>query len=104
MNHQFITQSTLDALGIDLTGQDIESLLAHLNDTLQERVGTEITETLDDKQLKTLLDMQENATEEELGTWLETAVPDMQQIVQDEIDILIGELAESSDDINNVEK
>lgn len=104
MNHQFITQSTLEALGIDLTGQDVEALLTHLNDTLQQRVGTEITETLNEEQLKTLLDMQENASEEELGSWLETAVPDMQQIVQDEIDILIGELADSSDEINQTKE
>lgn len=104
MQHQFITQSTLDALGIDLTGQDVESLLTHLNDTLQERVGAEITETLNDEQLKTLLDMQENANEDEIATWLEANVPDMQQIVQDEIDIIIGELADSSDQINTIEK
>jgi len=100
MNQQFITESTLDALGIDLDGQDKDALLAHLNETLQERVGTEITESLNDDQLKTLLVMQENAPEEELGTWLEQNVPDLKQIVQDEIDILLGELAENSDGIN----
>lgn len=100
MNQQFITESTLDALGIDLQGQDKEALLAHLNDTLQERVGTEITESLDDAQLKTLLALQENASDDELADWLEQNVPDMKQIVQDEIDILLGELAENSDGIN----
>lgn len=100
MNEQFITESTLDTLGIDLGGQDKEALLAHLNDTLQERVGTEITESLDDEQLATLLDLQENATDEALGAWLEQNVPDFQQMVQDEIDILLGELAENSDGIN----
>lgn len=100
MNQQFITESTLDALGIDLTGQDKEALLAHLNETLQERVGAEITESLDDNQLQTLLDMQENSTEDELGNWLEQNVPDFKLLVQDEIDIILGELAESSDSIN----
>lgn len=100
MNQQFITQSTLDALGIDLSGQDLDALLVHLNDTLQERVGTEIADSLDDEQLKTLLDLQETASEEALGEWLEKTVPDFQQLVQDEIDIILGELAENSDDIN----
>lgn len=100
MNQQFITESTLDALGIDLTGQDKEALLVHLNETLQERVGAEITESLDDNQLQTLLDLQENSTEDELGTWLEQNVPDFKLLVQDEIDIILGELAESSDSIN----
>jgi hypothetical protein len=100
MNQQFITESTLDALGIDLSGQDKDTLLVHLNETLQERVGAEITESLDDTQLQTLLDLQENATDEDLGTWLEQNVTDFKQIVQDEIDILLGELAENSDGIN----
>lgn len=100
MNIQFITQETLDALGIDLSGQDQEALLAHLNETLQERVGAEITEELDDKQLQNLIDMQDNATEDEIAEWLEQAVPDLKDIVQDEIDILLGELAENSDGIN----
>lgn len=100
MDQQFITQSTLDELGIDFSGQDQKALLAHLNDTLQERVGTEIADSLDDEQLKTLLDLQESATEEVLGEWLETTVPEFKQIVQDEIDILLGELAENGDDID----
>jgi hypothetical protein len=100
MNQQFITESTLDALGIDLSGQDKDALLTHLNETLQERVGAEITESLDDAQLQTLLDLQDKATDEDLGTWLEQNVPDLKQIVQDEIDIILGELAENSDGIN----
>lgn len=103
MNQQFITQNAIDALDIDLSGEDIESLLTHLNDTLQERVGVEITEALSDEQLKTLLDMQDSASEEELGTWLETNVPDMKQIVQDEIDIILGELADSRDQLKTTE-
>lgn len=100
MNNQFITESTLDNLGVDLGKQDKQSLLTHLNETLQERVGAEITESLDDDQLATLLDLQENGSDEEVGNWLERNVPDFQQMVQDEIDILLGELAENSDGIN----
>ena len=100
MNQQFITEDTLEEFGIDLQNQDKESLLTHLNETLQERVGTEIAATLRDDQLETLLDMQETASDEQVGTWLEQNVPELSQIVQDEIDILLGELAESSDAIN----
>jgi len=100
MDQQFITENTLDALGIDLQGQDKQLLLTHLNETLQERVGTEIADTLDDTQLETLLQLEETTNGDEVGLWLEQNVPDMKQIVQDEIDILLGELAESSDGIN----
>jgi hypothetical protein len=100
MNKQFITEGTLEEFGIDLQNQDKESLLTHLNETLQERVGTEVAAMLGDDQLETLLDMQETASDEQVGTWLEQNVPELSQIVQDEIDILLGELAESSDAIN----
>lgn len=98
MNHQFITQSTLETLGFDLSGEDVEELLEYLNDTLQERVGVEITQTLKEDQLKTLAAMQETASEKDLGEWLEENVPDMQKIVQNEIDILIGEIAETEEE------
>jgi hypothetical protein len=99
---EFITKESLLSLGINLDGQDVDSLLDHLNDTLQERVGTELTESLNDEQLKTLVELQDKATDEEVGNWLEANVPEFEQIVKDEIDILLGELAENSDGINKV--
>ena len=98
MTHQFITQSTLEALGFDLSGEDVEALLDHLNETLQERVGVEIAESLNEKQLAILVDLQEKASETDLGAWLEENVPDLDQIVQNEIDILIGEIADTEDE------
>ena len=95
-----ITKALLDEAGIDLTGQDVDALLAHLNQTLEERVGTEITESLDDTQLDELLAVQENGSDEEVGAWLEKNVPELQEITQDEIDILLGELSENADSIN----
>jgi hypothetical protein len=98
MQPQYITQSTLETLGIDLTGEDVEALLDDLNETLQERVGTEITQSLTEKQLTELVDMQESASEEAIGAWLEKNIPDMPQIIQNEIDILIGEIVEDDDE------
>lgn len=101
MNDPLITQQTLDDFGISLTdAQDATALLAHLNETLDERVGAEITETLDDEQLKELLALQEKSDDEAVGTWLSANVDELEQITQDEIDILLGELAEISNDIN----
>lgn len=98
MQPQYITQSTLETLGIDLSDQDIDALLEDLNETLQERVGTEITQSLNEDQLKELVSIQESASEEEMGAWLEKNVPDMKQIVQNEIDILIGEIVEDEEE------
>ncbi|MDB5167980.1 MAG: hypothetical protein JWO55_238 [Candidatus Saccharibacteria bacterium] len=98
MQPQYITQSTLETLGIDLSGEDVDALLDDLNETLQERVGTEIAQSLQEEQLKELADLQESATETEIGTWLQKNVPDMQQIIQNEIDILIGEIVEEEEE------
>lgn len=97
---QYITKETLDAFGISLEGHDETSLLEHLNDTLKERIGTEIAALLDDTRLNELLDLQETASDEQVGDWLTQNVPELPQIVQDEIDILMGELADSTDSIN----
>jgi len=100
MDSPIITKQLLDEAGINLSDQDINALLAHLNQTLEERVGTEITESLSDDQLKALLDVQETGNDEAVGAWLEQNVPELQEITQDEIDILLGELAENADGVN----
>lgn len=97
---QYITKETLDAFGISLEGHDETSLLEHLNDTLKERIGTEIAALLDDTRLNELLDLQETVSDEQVGDWLTQNIPELPQIVQDEIDILMGELADSTDSIN----
>lgn len=95
----FITKSTLVALGIDLDDQDVESLLERLNDAVEERIGDEIIESLDDDELEELVKLQKTATPKELGDWIAEYVSDYDQIVSDEIDIVIGELAENADRI-----
>ncbi|OGL21567.1 hypothetical protein A2707_06045 [Candidatus Saccharibacteria bacterium RIFCSPHIGHO2_01_FULL_45_15] len=96
----YITKDALLALGINLGDQDIDSLLAHLNDTVEERIGAEITESLSDEQLQELIDLQDNATDEEVGDWIAKHVPDYKEIVQDNIDIVIGELVDGADEVN----
>ena len=100
MQKQYITKEIIDQLGINLNETDVDSILAHLNSTLAERIGAEITEELDDEQLKTLLRLQETASEEEVGDWINQNVPEIEQIAQDEVDILLVELADGSDIIN----
>lgn len=100
MNQQIITESMLKAYGVKLGDQDIASLLQHLNDTLNERVGVEITDSLNDDQLDELLKLQESSDDEQVGEWIEQHVPELQEIIQDEVDILLGELAENADGLN----
>lgn len=92
-----ITAQMLTDRGINLPANEQEEFLTHLNDTLSERVGTEITESLDDEKLQILLDLQESSDDEAVGAWIKENVPEMNQIIQDEIDILIDELATKDD-------
>lgn len=96
----YITEESLKNIGINLEGKDVNSLLAHLNDTVEERVGAELTDALDDTQLEELVKLQSTASDEEVGKWLQENVADFEQIIADEVDIVLGELAESSDGIN----
>ena len=97
-----ITREVLEQAGVKLDGQDVDALLTRLNQTLEERVGTEITMSLSDEKLEEMVDLQESGTEDQLVEWMNTNVPELEQITQDEVDIILGELAENSDDISKV--
>ena len=96
----FITKDSLLALGITVSDADAQSLITHLNQTVEERIGIEIAQQLDDAQLQELVKLQTSATPEELGEWIAERVPDYEQIVQDNIDIVVGQLAESVEGVN----
>ncbi len=100
MNSTMITLEALEQFGIETNRSDIDNFLTHLNDMLDERVGIEITESLDDTKLAELLKLQESGDDNTIGDWLQANVPELEQIAQDEIDILLGEVAENSDDFN----
>lgn len=95
-----ITREVLESAGINLDGKDVDALIDHLNQTLEERVGAEITNSLTDDQLKEMLDLQENGSDEQLFDWMNVNVPEMDSLVQDETNIILGELAEESDGLN----
>ncbi|HSW77855.1 MAG TPA: DUF5663 domain-containing protein [Candidatus Chromulinivoraceae bacterium] len=101
MEEQYITEDTLKTFGVAIGDQDEESLLEHLNEILQERIGAEVASTLDETRLEQLINLQEaNSTDEQIGTWLQQNVPELKEIVEDEIAILMGEIAENTDAIN----
>ena len=97
---QYVTKDDLITLGINLTNRDVDSLLTHLNATIEERIGAEITEELSDEQLDEMIAMQDSATDEELSEWIAKNVPEYIEIVQDIIDMVVGELAQGADTIN----
>ena len=93
-----LSKQLIQDLGIELSEQDYASLSEHFETTLQERVINEITMELSPEQAQELATMQ-SASDEDLLTWLQANVPDLAEIVSDEVDILLGELAENSEAI-----
>jgi hypothetical protein len=90
----------LQDLGIELSEQDYALLAEHFDTTLQVRVIDEIVEELTSDQAEQLAALQ-GASDEQLLTWLTASVPNFKEIVSDEVDILLGELAEDSESFSS---
>lgn len=101
MNQQLplITRQSLALIGIQLADADADALIDQFNTTLQERIGVEVTNALDDDQLKELVNIQESGNTQAVQDWLIANVSDLQEIAQDEYDILMGEIAANADDL-----
>jgi HEAT repeat protein len=94
-----IDNSVLEALGINLSDKESEALKQHFEETLQERVGLALFDELDDDQVTELTALQDKGDDQAVADWIKQHIPDYEAIIQDEADILIGELAKSADDI-----
>lgn len=96
---ELITEDALTAMGIQLSDDDMKALVQHSNDTLNERVGADIVESLSDEQLEEYLALQQSDDDEKLTAWMTENVPDLKQIVENERDIVLGELADTADSL-----
>jgi hypothetical protein len=94
-----INPSLLASLGINMSTDEHKAFAGHLQVTLQERVGTAITELLDDDQAAKLVELSEKDDQAALTAWLEQNVPEYKEVIQDEYDILMGEVAENADQL-----
>lgn len=95
-----LTPPLLENLGINLSEEHYQALAEHFETTLNERVINEIVLELSPEQAEQLATLQDAGDEEVLG-WLKANVPDMAEIVTDEVDILLGEIAENSEAISD---
>lgn len=96
MDNQIITADDLEQLGVTSTNE----LVDYLNETLEERVGTEITEVLSDEQLEHLITLHQTASAEDVAQWLNKNIADLAEIRQDNVDILLGEIVENTEGLN----
>lgn len=96
-----ITKEQLNSIGINLPDEEMQALIEHTEDTINERIGEEIVDSLDDEQLEELASMQESdAPADQIEAWVMARVPDYQEIVEDNTTIVLGELAESVEKIS----
>lgn len=91
-----LTKNLLNDLGIILSESDYTLLAEHFETTLNERVINEIVLELEPQQAEELARLQQSE-DTEVVTWLRANVSDIEEIVADEVDILIGELADNTE-------
>lgn len=93
-----LSKQLLESLGVELTDEHLALLEEHFETTLDERVTAEIALELGDDQLEEL-EALSDAPDEQVQAWLAENVPDLKEIIEDETAILLGELAENSDQL-----
>lgn len=96
-----LTHDWLIELGIvGLDDATAQSLLAHIRDTLEERVGERLAANLTDAQLEEFENINDSGDMDAAQAWLSTNCPDYQQVVQHEITSIGEELRSSSQQIS----
>ena len=95
-----VTKAQLNSIGINLPEDQMQALIQHVEDTINSQIGEEIVESLDDEQLKELVQMQDNdVPAEEIDAWIRERIPEYGEIIEDNVAIVLGELVENSDAI-----
>ena len=89
------TQDFLTNLGVSLSPEEQQVLSDYTEEVLRERVIEEVIDSLEEGQAEQLSSLADDSLQE----WLALNVPELQSIVQDEVDILLGELAEQADQL-----
>lgn len=93
---ELLSKQFLKDIGLSLDDQTYGALSEHYEQTLSDRVISEIVNELNEAQLLELQSLK-NTEPGVLQNWLVVNVPQLSEIIEDEIAILLGEIAESSD-------
>lgn len=95
-----VTKAQLNSVGINLPDDQMQALIQHVEETINERISEEVVESLTDEQLAELVKMQDsNAPAEEIDAWIRERVLEYDEIIEDNVTIVLGELVENSDAI-----
>lgn len=91
-----ITPEMLAATGIDIPDEQISPMLDYFNEILEERVGEAVVNSFDENRFNKFTAMQEDATKQEISDWMQANVLNLDMIIQDEVETLLGEAVEYS--------
>ena len=92
-----ITRQLLADIGISLDDAAYVQFTEQYEAELDNRIVNEIVDELDTEQLCELTRFKDNGDDAGLQRWLIENVPDLDKIVEEEMAILLGEIAENSE-------
>jgi hypothetical protein len=96
-----ITPLLLASTGIDVPDDQVAPLLDYMNELLEERVGEAVVDGLASEQIQDLITLQKNASEEQVTEWIQSHVNNLDDIIEDQVDLLLGEAAEHHADFSS---
>ena len=92
-----ITRQLLADIGISLDDAAYVQFTEQYEAELDNRIVNEIVDELDTEQLRELSRFKDSDDDAGLQRWLIENVPDLDKIVEEEMAILLGEIAENSE-------
>ena len=95
---ELLSKDLLESLGIVLDDATYQLLSGHYEQVLNKRVMQEVINFLEDSKVTELGNVMQYSDETVQG-WLVANVPELEQIIEDEIAILLSEIAEHTDEI-----
>lgn len=90
-----ITRQFLTDIGVEMSEADFAAFSEHFESELDERIVNEIVDELSPEQAEELT-VYKQKSDEELQQWLVENVEDLGEIINEEVTILLGEIAENS--------
>lgn len=93
-----LSKKFLESINVMLDEPTYKALSEHYETTLSDRVMTEIIDELDEVHLQELSRLK-GGDSTVLQGWLLRNVPQLNEIIEDEIAILLGEIAENSEQL-----
>lgn len=89
---EYLTKEDLKEAGIVSPEGQSDEFIRHINVALGERIGAEIESSLTDEEVEEMLEVQNAGDEDALQAWIASHVPELVEIVQDEIEGILSEL------------